>query len=116
MRLGKILAFSVPGSFATLALVACGSRGPLEDGTGGVENLIQGNDGGLLEDASADGGNDSGAEADGGCAATLAACHDNNTCNQILTCVTTTCGGPTQATRSRAPPPARRATSPSSFS
>src|SRR5258708_2740186 len=81
--LRKTLAVSIPCGLAALGLLACGSRGPLEDGTGGVENIIL--DGGLLgEGAALDGA----PKADSGtCAATLPMCPDSTPRSTILKCL-----------------------------
>ena len=98
MRLGKELwAISTACGFVAVSLGACGARGPLDEGTGGVEAIARGSsvaDGG--EEAStqnAPAPQDRDASAAAGCAASLAACMADAACAQVLVCFVTTCAG-----------------------
>jgi hypothetical protein len=92
MRFAKeLLAVSLPCGVAAVSLAACGARGPLESGTGGLEAVVQssgGEDAAVVDDAASHPDASAGASS---CSAMLAACQDSNACAQILSCVIATC-------------------------
>ena len=102
MHFGRIQSTALLCGLATAALAACGSRGLLEEGTGGVENLAETR---ASEEAGArgpDGGlepRDGGSPFDAGCAGLIASCVSSSACARVMGCVVVQCANATGASQ-----------------